>query len=160
MDKKPDWEIIEGVYKAGARSLRDIAQEYGTSEAGIRRRAKKYGWVRDAVKTVRQIVNDKMAAGIMAHNETQDAVRRLMDDAIKAGVADMEMGISNARMILLRINNSLSIPELVLEPRDLKILCEANASAIETIRRIRQLDDPEKKQTQQPIIFTRVIGND
>lgn len=139
--KFPDWNIIEGLYKAGERSLRDIAEEHGTSESTIRSRAKKHGWVRDAVGTVRRQVNDHFAG--VAQNIAQTAVRELMDNAAKAGIIDMEMGISNARKVLMHVNNMLGDPEqTVLEPRDLKVLNEANAGAIETIRRIRQLDEP------------------
>lgn len=159
--KEPDWNIIEGVYKAGEKSLRCIAAEYGTSEAAIRRRAKKYGWVRDAIGTVRKIVNEQMASGItQAQYNVKDPVRELMDEAIKAGVADMELGIGNARLIMQRVRQSLSVPEgETLEPRDLKVLCEANAGAIETIRRIRQLDEPANNQAKTATIF-RVGGKD
>ncbi len=43
----PDWERIELDYRAGVRSLREIAAEHGISEGAIRKRAKRDGWVRD-----------------------------------------------------------------------------------------------------------------
>ncbi|VXD05841.1 conserved hypothetical protein [Enterobacterales bacterium 8AC] len=43
---KPDWEAIESAYRAGVLSLREIGTEYGVTEGAIRKRAKKYGWVR------------------------------------------------------------------------------------------------------------------
>jgi hypothetical protein len=45
---KPDWERIEGDYRAGVLSLREIAAADGNvTEGAIRKRAKKDGWERD-----------------------------------------------------------------------------------------------------------------
>ena len=44
----PDWEAIESAYRAGVLSLRDIGDKYGVTEGAIRKRAKKFGWVRKA----------------------------------------------------------------------------------------------------------------
>jgi hypothetical protein len=46
-DKKPDWELIETDYRAGIRSLRQIAGDHGITEAAIRKRAKRDCWIRD-----------------------------------------------------------------------------------------------------------------
>ena len=45
--KDLDWEAIEADFRAGLKSIRAIADEYGTSDAAIRKRAKKLGWARD-----------------------------------------------------------------------------------------------------------------
>lgn len=50
MATKPevDWEAIEGDFRAGVLSLREIAALHpGTNHVAITRRAKKEGWVRD-----------------------------------------------------------------------------------------------------------------
>lgn len=46
-DKDPDWERIELDYRAGIKSLRQIAGEQGVSEGAIRKRAKRDDWARD-----------------------------------------------------------------------------------------------------------------
>lgn len=46
-DKDPDWERIELDYRAGIKSLRQIAGEHGVSEGAIRKRAKRDDWTRD-----------------------------------------------------------------------------------------------------------------
>ncbi len=43
----PDWERIEVEYRAGVRSLREIAAEHGISHGAINKRAKRDGWERD-----------------------------------------------------------------------------------------------------------------
>lgn len=65
--KAVDWESVEREYRAGIRSLRDIAGEVGVSEGAIRKRAKAEGWERE--KAVRQ----------------QDPVRLTRDELDRAG---------------------------------------------------------------------------
>ena len=48
---KPDWEAIESAYRAGVLSLRD---KYGVTEGAIRKRAKKFDWVRNSGTQVRK----------------------------------------------------------------------------------------------------------
>lgn len=44
---KPDWERIELDYRAGIKTLREMADGSGVSHVTISKRAKKMGWVRD-----------------------------------------------------------------------------------------------------------------
>ena len=50
----PDWEAIESAYRAGVLSLRDIGEQYGVTEGAIRKRAKKFDWVRNSGTQVRK----------------------------------------------------------------------------------------------------------
>lgn len=50
----PDWEAIESAYRAGVLSLRDIGDKYGVTEGAIRKRAKKFDWVRNSSTQVRK----------------------------------------------------------------------------------------------------------
>ena len=50
----PDWEAIESAYRAGVLSLRDIGDKYGVTEGAIRKRAKKFDWVRKTSTQVRK----------------------------------------------------------------------------------------------------------
>ena len=45
--KPTDWERIELDYRAGIKTLRQIASEHGISEGAIRKRAKRDDWTRD-----------------------------------------------------------------------------------------------------------------
>ena len=53
--KKPpvDWEAVEREYCFGLRTLKDIGAEFGVSDAGIIKRAKRDGWVRDLSSKIR-----------------------------------------------------------------------------------------------------------
>lgn len=53
MSKEPiDWQSVEREYRIGLRSLKDIGAEFGVSDAGIIKRAKRDGWVRDRSKKI------------------------------------------------------------------------------------------------------------
>lgn len=58
----PDWEAIESAYRAGVLSLRDIGDKYGVTEGAIRKRAKKFEWVRKASTQVRKSGTQKNKA--------------------------------------------------------------------------------------------------
>lgn len=49
----PDWERIELDYRAGVKSLREIADGSGVSHVSISKRAKKEGWVRDLAAKIK-----------------------------------------------------------------------------------------------------------
>lgn len=50
--KQPDWEKIELDYRAGIKSLRQIASEQSLSDTAIRKKAKKEEWTRDLSKKI------------------------------------------------------------------------------------------------------------
>lgn len=50
----PDWERIEIDYRAGVKTLRQIADEHNVSHTAIRNRAKKHGWDRDLSAKIKQ----------------------------------------------------------------------------------------------------------
>ncbi len=50
--KQPNWEKIELDYRAGIKSLRQIASEQSLSDTAIRKRAKKDEWTRDLSKKI------------------------------------------------------------------------------------------------------------
>lgn len=58
----PDWEAIESAYRAGILSLRDIGDKYGVTEGAIRKRAKKFDWVRNSGTQVRKNGTQKSKA--------------------------------------------------------------------------------------------------
>lgn len=60
MSKKPDWEAIEGAYRAGQLSIRNIADKHGVSEGAVRKRAKRNDWQRDLTDKVKGAVRQKL----------------------------------------------------------------------------------------------------
>lgn len=68
--KAVDWEAVEQEYRAGIRSLRDIAGEVGVSEGAIRKRAKAEGWERDLSAKI-----DAKAEALVRKAEVRSKVR-------------------------------------------------------------------------------------
>lgn len=54
----PDWERIELDYRAGIKSLRQMADEHGLSEGAIRKRAKRDDWARDLSSKIQAKADD------------------------------------------------------------------------------------------------------
>jgi len=135
MSKTVDWLAIEGAYRAGTKSLREIGAEYGVSEGAVRKRAKREAWLRDPEGTKRQMVRAALAGG--TQKGTQYAERTIADEAGQ-DVEDMQAGLDVARACIRRLRQSVELTE---DPKDIKVIAEANRVAIDTIRRIRGLDE-------------------
>jgi len=67
--KQPDWEVIERAYRAGALSIRTIAERQGVSDTAIRKKAKALGWVRDLSEQVRKEVRSKLVRGEVRNDQ-------------------------------------------------------------------------------------------
>jgi hypothetical protein len=64
--KKIDWEAVEREYRAGIRSLKDIGEEFGVSDAGILKRAKRDDWARDLQAKVRAKADALVSAALVS----------------------------------------------------------------------------------------------
>lgn len=86
---KPDWEAIERAFRAGALSIRTIADRHGISDTAIRKRAKALGWERDLSEQVRKEVRNKLTRGEVRDrlpaNPEQDA--DIIEEAAQEGAA-------------------------------------------------------------------------
>lgn len=61
-----DWEAVEIQYRAGIRSLKDIGNEFRVSDAGIIKRAKRDGWVRDLKAKIKAKADAKVSAAMVS----------------------------------------------------------------------------------------------
>lgn len=61
-----DWEAIEIQYRAGVRSLLSIAKEYGVTDAGIIKRARKMEWTRDLRARIQAKADAKVSASLVS----------------------------------------------------------------------------------------------
>ena len=132
--KITDWLAIEGEYRAGVDSVNAIAAKYGVSEGAIRARAKKYGWTRAPARTKRAIVSARMAG--IAKDVTNDVVRKI-NEAADENVRDMECGLRINRLCLVNLE---AAAEAATEPKEIKIIVDAAAAALDSIRKICELD--------------------
>lgn len=83
--RKPvDWEAIQNDYRAGIKSLRMMACEYGISHVSIKKRADKEGWSRDLVakiKVATQARLNRAMVNSMVNSETRVSEKRLIQAA-------------------------------------------------------------------------------
>ena len=104
--KKADWERIEIDYRAGVKSLREIAGEHGISEGAIRKRAKRDGWTRDLADKIQQRAEDLVRTHAVRTEvrSEQRATERQVIEANAEAVANVKMAhrsdISRARAIV------------------------------------------------------------
>ncbi|WP_235516012.1 hypothetical protein [Acidovorax sp. Root219] len=90
-----DWERIELDYRAGVKSLREIASEHGITEGAIRKRAKKPGeeWVRDLAgkiqaKAEELVRKDAVRSEVRAN---QAASEKVVVEANAQAIADVRL---------------------------------------------------------------------
>lgn len=66
-----DWFIVEKEYRAGIRSLRDIAADAGVTEGAIRKRAKRDEWSRDLQAKIQAKAEEKVRKDAVRTPSTQ-----------------------------------------------------------------------------------------
>jgi hypothetical protein len=102
-DKKPvDWAAIEVDFRAGVKSVRVIASEYGVSHTAINKRAKREGWPQDLAERIRAKAADKVSRAAVSSkvsaqkaatdNRMVEASAQLQVDVILAHRQDIRRG--------------------------------------------------------------------
>jgi DNA-binding Lrp family transcriptional regulator len=113
-----DWEAVEGMYRAGLLSIREIARSHGISHTAIQKRAKVDGWLRDLTAKVRQQVASGLVATEVATAGT--ATERQMVEAAATQVITLVREhrgqISRSRLLVDKLMAQL---EGVADHRDL-----------------------------------------
>lgn len=133
---KTDWEAIEAQYRANVTSTNELAKRHGISEGTIRARAKKHGWVKDAEGTKRRLVKERLSG--ITKDVANYEVRKIIEDEADIDVRDMRNCLDVARAIL---NKQMLMVAMIEDVRELKIAAETLKINMETIRRIRGLDE-------------------
>jgi hypothetical protein len=159
MTKKvqPDWETIERAYRAGAGSLRALAEVHGTKEGTIRSRAKAQGWQRDLTEQVRTATKVKISRTVSRTDFTQPDVRE--DAQVVADVSDKRAGVVFAQIVRLeeweqiagRLRNSLSETEVTPDnqaefARSLNVGVDAELKLIKAERQAYGIDDSNHEE--------------
>jgi len=58
---KIDWDAIEPHYRAGIRTFKDLGAEFGVSDAGIIKHAKRFGWTRNLKGKIQALAEKKVS---------------------------------------------------------------------------------------------------
>lgn len=111
----PDWERIELDYRAGVKSLREIADGSGTSHVNIAKRAKKMGWVRDLAAKIQAKADDLVNKATVnsAVNTVNPVSERETIDANAQAVASVKLAhrkdIQRTRAITMSLLEELEL---------------------------------------------------
>lgn len=113
--KQADWERIESDYRAGVKSLREIAGEHGLTDGAIRKRAKRDGWTRDLAAKIQQRSEDLVRTKAVRSEvrAEQKATERQVIEANAEAVANVKMAhrsdIGRARNIVNSLLDELEV---------------------------------------------------
>ena len=124
---QPDWERIELDYRAGIKTLRQIADEHGITHGAINKRARRDGWERDLsgkINAKADALVSKALVSTPVSTESKIAERQVIEAAATA-VADIRLAhrsdIRRARNLTNALLNEL---EQQTDPNTLAMLQE------------------------------------
>ncbi len=85
--QKLDWSKVEPLYRAGVRSLPELAEEFGVSHTAIAKHAKKNGWERDLKARIQAKADAKVSeAMVSAEGFTADHATETLRVEVEAEV--------------------------------------------------------------------------
>jgi hypothetical protein len=141
-----DWELIEKEYRAGIRSLRDIASQFEITEGTIRSRAKKEDWIRDLSAKIKTKTND-----ILRKTELRKELRKESEKEIIELVAQSQADVLlNERADIKRLSGLCEkfegeldtyVDDLDKKARIMKSLTDTRKIIIELRRRNYNIND-------------------
>lgn len=118
--KHVDWELVEKDYRAGIKTLRQIAEERGVSHVAIQKRAKTYGWTRDLSEKIQAKAKEKVTKAAVTKQSYQEGLEtkeaKLTDAQVVDKYADIVAHVDEIQRedVKLAIDNSRSqLKELV-----------------------------------------------
>ena len=109
----PDWERVELDYRAGIKTLRQIADENGISHGAINKRAKRDGWDRDLSKKIQSRADALVSKALVSNSVSKESKtsERQIVDANATKIADVQLShrrdIQRKRSIVARLMDEL-----------------------------------------------------
>ena len=97
-----DWEAVEREYRAGVKTLRQIADEFGVSNPAIVKRAKRDGWARNLAAKIQA-----KAESLVSKQEVSNEVSK--DDAISERQVNNCQSDSQSEILASGFMNSLAL---------------------------------------------------
>jgi hypothetical protein len=108
-----DWEAIERDYRAGIKTLRQMADEYGVSHPAINKRAKRDDWSRDLATKIKERAESLVTKSLVTTEvttETRVAEKQLIEANAQALVQvrlSHRRDIHRSRSVLMRLMDEL-----------------------------------------------------
>lgn len=138
-----DWDALKPHYCAGVRPLRDIAEEFGCSDAAIVKHAKKEGWTRNLAAKIQDQADRKVAAALVAQ-ERADSPAAKLTEAIRVEVeSEVQARIRTSHqktLTKLREQAERMLTELTTDGDDLKTSINNLKALTETVSKIVPLE--------------------
>ena len=148
----PDWEKIEADYRAGIKTLRQIAGEHGVSHVAINKRAKRDGWSRDLSAKIAAKADELVTKGAVTSvvtTESRISEREIIDANAQA--------IVSVRLAHRKdIQRSRSITMRLLEELDLQSGRE-NAELLEQLGELMRRED-DRGQDKLNDLYQKIIS--
>ena len=147
--KAPDWERIELDYRAGMKTLRQIADEHGLTHGAINKRAKRDGWVRDLSAKIaakadelvsKAAVSDAVSKPTLGEREVVAANAHLQAEAMLSHREDVRKGRALVAGLMDEVESNpegLALPQRV---DCVKKLSDAMRTQIELERKVLNID--------------------
>lgn len=147
----PDWERIEIDYRAGIKSLREIAGEHGVSHGAVNKRAKRDGWDRDLSAKIRA-----KADALVSKAEVSTEVSRAKADTERETVEANATAIVQIRLAHRSdIRRSRGVVANLLG----ELEAQTGPEAVELMQRLGELmaDPDERGRDRLGEIYQRII---
>ncbi|RZL90871.1 MAG: hypothetical protein EOP82_14350, partial [Variovorax sp.] len=110
-----DWETIELDYRAGIKTLRQMAEEHSLTEGAIRKRAKRDDWTRDLSERI-QAKAEALVRKDAVRNEVRTESRITEKELIEANAQALvhvrlshRRDIHRSRSLLMRLMDDLEL---------------------------------------------------
>lgn len=131
--RSPDWERIELDYRAGIKTLRQIADENGITHGAINKRAKRDGWERDLSQKIQAKADALVSRAAVSSQVSADTKlrERAVIDGNAQAVADVRLGHrKDARRVRQLTNRLMDELERQTDPATLAKLQELAAAVV------------------------------
>ena len=106
-----DWLAVEADYRPGILSNRDIARKHGCTEGGVRKKAKKEGWVKDLSAKIESKA-DEIVRREAVRAEYADATEADIVNANAVNSANIQIAerkdVTKARSIAMKLLDELN----------------------------------------------------
>lgn len=150
-----DWEVIEQDYRAGMKTLRQIATDHKVTHGAINKRAKKESWVRNLREKIKARADD-----LVSKAQVSKSVSKLTErDIINSNAQVIRDVLLNEREDIKRLARISETFELELESyqedlekkaRVMKLLTETRKTIIELRRRNYHINDNANGDADKP----------
>lgn len=157
-EKGEKWIAVQEEYFQNVLSVKELAEKYGLNPATISSRASREGWPRQPKQERAKRVKDRLVQDAMALGGTPspDTREKMIEAAVSQDVADMNLGLRNARKALELSHTGMTMLEKDdegINPVALKSYMDSSKTSIEVIRRIRGLDEKDGESEMETMTY-------